>query len=59
MKRASLCLSLLGLATWAGAADTPNFEVVLEAPLPSTVGQVPEAAPPRFVLLEDGRVFVG
>jgi hypothetical protein len=41
------------------AGDIPKTVVVVEsltAPLPD---QVPEAAPPRFVLLEDGQVFVG
>lgn len=59
MKRASFCLCLLSLAPLASAADVPTIEVMLEAPLPPVAGQVPEAAPPRFVLLEDGRVFLG
>ena len=59
MNRASLWLFVLGLAPLVGAADNPNVEVMLAAPLPLIAGQVPEAAPPRFVLLEDGRIFVG
>ena len=48
---------LLTSTTLAG--EIPGALVVLEAlthPLP---GYVAEAAPPRFVLLEDGQVFVG
>jgi len=59
MKSAWLWLAVLGLAPLASAGDNPNIEVLLEAPLPPMTGQVPAAAPPRFVLLEDGRVFVG
>jgi hypothetical protein len=54
-----LALLALPMAASAAAAEIPRAVVVLEAggaPLP---GQVPEAAPPRFVLLEDGQVFVG
>jgi hypothetical protein len=49
----------MAMAASAAAAEIPRAVVVLEsgtAPLP---GQVAEAAPPRFVLLEDGQVFVG
>jgi hypothetical protein len=55
--RATLAV-LLTIASSA-AAEIPKAVVVLETrsvPLP---GQVPEAAPPRFVLLEDGQVYVG
>jgi hypothetical protein len=41
------------------ATDIPQAVVVLEETTPGHAGQVPEAAPPRFVLLEDGQVFVG
>jgi hypothetical protein len=47
------------LATSGSAGEIPGALVVLEAlthPLP---GYVAEAAPPRFVLLADGQVFVG
>ena len=47
------------LATSSLAGEIPGAVVVLEAlthPLP---GYVAEAAPPRFVLMEDGQVFVG
>lgn len=52
-------LAALAVAPLARAGDIPKAVVVVEsltAPLPE---QVPEAAPPRFVLLEDGQVFVG
>lgn len=54
---ATVLLALGAVASRAG--DIPRAVVVLEgltAPLPD---QVAEAAPPRFVLLEDGQVFVG
>lgn len=50
---------VLGAASVIRAAEIPRAVVVLEAravPLPD---HVLEAAPPRFVLLEDGQVFVG
>ena len=50
---------VLAAASPGIAGDIPKAVVVVEsltAPLPD---QVPEAAPPRFVLLEDGQVFVG
>jgi hypothetical protein len=60
MGRGALATVLLALgAVVSRAADIPKSVVVLEgltAPLPD---QVAEAAPPRFVLLEDGQVFVG
>jgi hypothetical protein len=59
MRRGALGLFLLVLASSALAADTPNLDFLLEAPLPPIAGQVPEAAPARFVLLDDGRVFLG
>ncbi len=58
--------ALLGLAALAlshggspaGASEIPGAEIVLEA-APGTSGSDPSAAPPRFVLLKDGQVFVG
>ena len=41
------------------AGDIPKAVVVLESLTAALPDQVPEAAPPRFVLLEDGQVFVG
>jgi hypothetical protein len=43
----------------AGAAELSGEALVLEAVTPYAPGQVWSAAPPRFVLLEDGQVFVG
>lgn len=40
------------------AGEVPGALVVLEA-APGTPGADPAAAPPRFVLLKDGQVFVG
>src|SRR5262249_20985026 len=41
------------------AGDIPNAVVVLEEFSRARPDEVPESAPPRFVLLEDGQVFVG
>jgi hypothetical protein len=53
------------LAAWAVAAEPaartaeiPNAVIVVEA-VPGTPGSDPVSAPPRFVLLKDGEVFVG
>jgi hypothetical protein len=58
--------TLLGLAALAlahggpeaRASEIPGAEIVLQAG-PGTPGSDPSAAPPRFVLLRDGQVFVG
>ena len=59
MTRAAFVPLVLLLAAAPAAAEIPRALVVLESPLAPLPGQVPEAAPPRFVLLEDGQVFVG
>jgi hypothetical protein len=41
------------------SAEIPEAQLVLETLTASTPGLVAEAAPPVFVLLEDGRFFVG
>lgn len=46
-------------ASAATAGEIPRAVVVLEAGIAPLPDQVAEAAPPRFVLLEDGQVFVG
>ena len=59
MRLSALAVLVIGAASIAQAGEIPRAIVVLEAasvPLPD---QVLEAAPPRFVLLEDGQVFVG
>jgi hypothetical protein len=48
----------LALVCGARAADLPGATLVLEAD-PGTPGSDPVGAPPRFVLLKDGQVFVG
>ena len=59
--RARAFLLLVGLAAAppAGASDVPQAVVLLEEAVAGRAGQVPEAAPIRFALLEDGQVFVG
>jgi hypothetical protein len=42
-----------------GAAEIPNALVVLEVLVPALPGEVASSAPPRFVLMEDGTVYVG
>jgi hypothetical protein len=41
------------------AGEVPGALVTLEVATPLPAGYVPSALPPRFVLLEDGHVFVG
>ena len=62
-KEAAALLGLAGLALVrggapAGASEIPGAVIVLET-APGTPGRDPSAAPPRFVLLKDGQVFVG
>jgi hypothetical protein len=52
-------LLLILLAPGLRAAEIPEAEVVLDVIAPSPPGQIPSAAPPRFVLLKDRQVFVG
>jgi len=58
--RPAAAAALLALAALppAVAGDIPGAVIVLEA-APGTPGSDPAAAPPRFVLLKDGQVFVG
>jgi len=51
-------LALLPAAAWS-AARHPEAEIALDVTSAPRPGFVPEAAPPRFVLLDEGRVFVG
>lgn len=67
--RARMCLpsllpALAGIAGIAvsvppAIAEIPNAVVVLEVQVPRLPGEVPAAAPPRFVLMEDAGVYVG
>jgi hypothetical protein len=58
--RRAAAAAFLALAAASGlfAGDVPGAAIVLEA-APGTPGAYPSAAPPRFVLLKDGQVFVG
>jgi hypothetical protein len=51
-------LTLL-LIAGAARAEIPGAQLVLEVLPPGSPGRYPEAAPPRFVLLEKGQFFVG
>jgi hypothetical protein len=60
MRRAAvLVLSVLAGTAAAGAGEIPGAVVVLEVFTRARPDDVPESAPARFVLLEDGQVFVG
>ena len=63
MRRPGLAALLLAgacaLGDVAGAGDIAKAVVILEAQVQTLPGNVAEAAPPRFVLMEDGTVFVG
>jgi hypothetical protein len=60
MRGAAVSLVLvLAAARLVLAGDIPKAVVVLESLTATLPDQVPEAAPPRFVLLEDGQVFLG
>ncbi|HXB57059.1 MAG TPA: hypothetical protein VN461_20010 [Vicinamibacteria bacterium] len=60
MVRASIPLvALLALVPAARAGDVPGAVIVLDAVGPSPGGPGTAANSPRFVLLEDGQVFVG
>lgn len=51
--------STLAVAAGAAGGEIPKAVVVLEGLTTALPDQIAEAAPPRFVLLEDGQVFVG
>jgi hypothetical protein len=55
----ALLLVALGGPAGAAAGEIPGALVVLEVFGRSLPDDVPESAPARFVLLEDGQVFVG
>lgn len=61
MRGVTLSLMLLGLpaAIVISAPRHPEAQVALDVIEEPRPGFVPEAAPPRFVLLDEGRVFVG
>jgi hypothetical protein len=59
--RAAAAVMFAALAVPAAAAtgDVPGAIVVLDVLVRTLPDDVPESAPARFVLLEDGQVFVG
>jgi hypothetical protein len=57
--RKTVLAAALAAAAAPAAAEIPKAIAVLEVPRAPLPGQVPQAMPPRFVLLEDGQVFVG
>jgi hypothetical protein len=56
---AAVLVAVSGLFAGAAAAEIPSAAVILEVLVPTLPGQVALAAPPRFVLMEDGTVYVG
>lgn len=58
MRPAAAALLAIAALPPAFAAEVPDAAIVLETP-PGTPGSDPSSAPPRFVLLKDGQVFVG
>lgn len=58
MRNALLAAATLA-ANHAEAAETPEVLLTLEVSGPLPTGYVASALPPRFVLFEDGQVFVG
>ena len=57
MERAAAAGIVLALAVSASqAAEIPKAVVVLEGVTAALPDQVPEAAPPRFALLDDGQL---
>lgn len=56
---AAFLAGMLTVSGVAAAGDIPKAVVVLEAFTPTLPADVPEAAPPRFVLMDDGQVYVG
>jgi hypothetical protein len=59
MRRAKIVAWLLALAPTASAAEIPGAQLALYVLPAGSPGRYPEAAPPRFVLLEKGVFFVG
>lgn len=59
MRTAAIVLLVLAAAVPAPAGDVPAATVLLESLVKTLPDDVPQAAPVRFALFEDGRVFVG
>ena len=56
---AAVLVAMAALFARPAAAEIPSAAVVLEVLVPTLPGQVALAAPPRFVLMEDGTLYVG
>ncbi|HEY8149924.1 MAG TPA: hypothetical protein VIK51_13550 [Vicinamibacteria bacterium] len=56
---ATVLVAVSGLFASAAAAEIPSAAVILEVLVPTLPGEVALASPPRFVLMEDGTVYVG
>jgi hypothetical protein len=54
-----LALAFGAVLARTASAEIPNAVVVLEVLVPALPGEVASSAPPRFVLMEDGTVYVG
>jgi hypothetical protein len=59
IRRAAGAVLALATAAPARAGEIPKAVVVLERVGSPAVTDAPDSAPPRFVLMEDGQVFVG
>jgi hypothetical protein len=59
IRAALLVAAVLGASGPARAGDLPTAVVMLEELSRARPDDVPESAPPRFALLEDGQIFVG
>jgi hypothetical protein len=60
MPRSTAVLAVVAaLLASSASSEIPNAVVVLEVLVPALPGDVPAAAPPRFVLMEDGTLYVG
>jgi hypothetical protein len=55
--RTALLLALL--FALPARAEIPDAVLILDALSPALPGEIPEAGPPRFVLMKDGQVFLG
>lgn len=54
-----LAAACVGAHVPSSAAEIPGASLVLEVTEEPRAGRLPEAAPPRFVLMESGEVFLG
>src|SRR5215510_12938278 len=60
MRVPATALILFSLAApMVRAGDVPKAMAILEVSAPMRPGQVPDASPARFVLMETGQVYVG